>query len=245
MGRHAARAGQLGQPLAVRAVLAADDQHHVGLGGELPNRLLAILRGIADVVPRRTDDLRKSPPQSLDDLGRIVDRQRRLGQIRHLRRVGHFERVDVRRLLDQPDRLGRFAHRSDHLIVPGVADQQDRVSLLGKADGFQVDLGHQRASHVDRLQTPRGRLLPNLRRHAVGRVEQMFALGHVRQIVDEDDPLPPEPIDHPFVVDDLVVDVQRRAVGADGQFQGLDRHVHARTKPTWPGQNDPHGSLTR
>ena len=44
------------------------------LGGELPHRLLAILRGVADVVPRWTDDLGESPPQPLDDLGRIVDR---------------------------------------------------------------------------------------------------------------------------------------------------------------------------
>ena len=114
-----------------------------------------------------------------------------------------------------------------------------------KRIGFQVDLGHQRAGGVDGLQTPRGRLPSDLRRHAVGRIEQMLPLGHFRQIVDEDDPLPPEPIDYPFVVDDLVVDVQRRAVGLDGQFQGLDRHVHARTEPSWPGQNDPHGSLTR
>jgi len=48
---------------AVRAVLAADDQHHVGLGGELPHGLLAVLRGITDVVPRGTDDLRKPAPQ--------------------------------------------------------------------------------------------------------------------------------------------------------------------------------------
>ena len=101
-----------------------------------------------------------------------------------------------------------------------------------------MDLGDQRAGGVDGLQTPLGRLPADLRRHAVGRVEQVRALGHFGQIVDEHDPLPPEPLDHPFVVDDLVVDVQRRAVGLDRQLQGLDRHVHARTEPTRPGQND-------
>ena len=63
MGRHAARPGQLRQPPAVGTVLAADDQHHVGLAGQQPDRLLPVLRGIADVVARRADDLRKPPPQ--------------------------------------------------------------------------------------------------------------------------------------------------------------------------------------
>ena len=172
--------------------------------------------------------------KSLDDPCRIVHRQRGLGEIGHLRRVGHLDPVDVRGRLDQADRLRRLAHRPHHLIVAGVADQQDRIALLGEADGLPVDLGHQRAGGVDRLQTPLGRLPADLRRHAVGRIEQVGPFGHFRQIVDKDHPLPPEPLDHPFVVNDLVVDVQRRAVGLDCQFQGLDGHVHARTESARP-----------
>ena len=61
---HAALAGQLGQPLAVRAVLASQHQHHVGLGRQLAHRLLPVLRGVADVFLRRTDDLRETAPSA-------------------------------------------------------------------------------------------------------------------------------------------------------------------------------------
>ncbi len=245
MRRRTAGAGQLRQPLAVRAILAADDQHHVGSGGELPHRLLTVLRGVADVVPRRADDLRQFLPQPLDDLRGIINGERRLRKIGHLGWVGHFQRVNIGCFLHQADRLRRLAHRADHLVVPRVPDQQDRVSLPGEAYRFEMDLGYQRAGHVEGLQTPRGRLFSDFRRHAMRGIEQMLPLGHFRQIVHEDDPPPPEKIDYPFIVDDLMVDVQRRAVGGDGQFQGRGRHVHARAESSWLGRNDPHGSLTR
>ena len=53
--------------------------------------------------------------------------------------------------LDQHDVLGRFAHRALHLLVPGVADQHDRVTLGGELPGLHVHLGHQRTRGVDRL----------------------------------------------------------------------------------------------
>ena len=62
-----------------------------------------------------------------------------------------LQAVDVLGRLDQHDRLGRFAHRADHFVVPFVADQHDRVALLGVADRLQVDLGDQRAGGVDGL----------------------------------------------------------------------------------------------
>ena len=96
-----------------------------------------------------------------------------------------------------------------------------------------MDLGDQRAGGVDGFQPPPLGLLPDVRRHAVGRIEQEGPLGRFGQLVDEHDPLPPERIDHPFVVDDLVVYVQRRAVGRNRRGQGLDGHVHARAKTAW------------
>ena len=96
------------------------------------HRLLAILRGVADVVLRRGRDVRKPLLQPVDDPVGIVHAERRLRQIRHLALVGDFQRRHVLRRLDQHDRLGRFAHRADHLVVALVADQQNRVALRGR-----------------------------------------------------------------------------------------------------------------
>ena len=40
-----------------------------------------------------------------------------------------LERLDVGDRFDEDDRVGRLAHRADHLFVAGVADQDDRVAL--------------------------------------------------------------------------------------------------------------------
>ena len=79
--RHAALAGQLGQPLAVRAVLAAQHEHQVGLLGEHADGLLAVLRGVADVVLRRGGDLREPLLQPVDDAVGVVDAERRLREV--------------------------------------------------------------------------------------------------------------------------------------------------------------------
>lgn len=104
-------------------------------------------------------------------------------------------------------------------------------------DRFAVDLRHQWAGGVDGEQMSLGRLSANRRRHAVGRIKQGHALGNFRQIVDEDHPPLPELLDNPGVVHDFVVGVQRRAVGFDGQRQGLDGHIDAGTEPPRCGQN--------
>ena len=56
VGVRAERPGDLGEPLAVGAVLAAQDQHHVGPPGQLADRLLAVLGGVADVILGRVGD---------------------------------------------------------------------------------------------------------------------------------------------------------------------------------------------
>ena len=53
-------AGELLQPLAVGAVLAAQHEHQVGLGREHAHGFLAVLRGVADVFLGRADDAAES-----------------------------------------------------------------------------------------------------------------------------------------------------------------------------------------
>ncbi len=49
-------------------------------------------------------------------------------------------------------RLRRFAQRAFDLVVVAVADQHQRVALLGKLDRLDVHLGHQRTGGVNHLQ---------------------------------------------------------------------------------------------
>ena len=72
--------GDLGEPSAVRAVLTAENQHHVRLGDELLHCVLAVLRRVADVVLVRPDHLRVLPLQCVDDGLRLVYAERRLRQ---------------------------------------------------------------------------------------------------------------------------------------------------------------------
>ena len=48
--------GDLDQTVGVGRVRRADDEHQVALGGDGAHRLLAVLRGVADVVGARADD---------------------------------------------------------------------------------------------------------------------------------------------------------------------------------------------
>jgi len=145
--------------------------------------------------------------KSLDNLGRIIDRKRCLGQISHFGWVRHFQPIHVRRLLDQVDRLRRFAHRADDLIVAGMADQQNRVPLLGKTDGFQVNLGHngQVTSMVFRRRAPPAVEFSGGTPWA--EYSRCSPSGTSVRSPTKTTPLPPEPINYPLVVDDLVVDV--------------------------------------
>ena len=85
-----------------------------------------------------------------------------------------------------------------------------------------------------------GRLPADLGRHAVGRIEKVGPFGHLGKIVDENHPQPTEPVHHPFVVDDLVVDVDRRAETPDRQLQALDRHVDPGAEPAGAGKDHSH-----
>ena len=64
VGRHAAIRRDFAQAVGVGAVRAADDDHHVDLRRHELHRVLAVLRGIADVVLLRPDDRRESAPSA-------------------------------------------------------------------------------------------------------------------------------------------------------------------------------------
>ena len=174
----------LRQPLAVRAVLAAEHEHHVGLGGEQrgpPPGGSAWRSRCRPWAGRRSAGTAAFSRSMIRLASSTTERRlRQVGELRVRRRTS--SRSTSLGRFDQHDRLGRFAHRADHLVVPLVADQQDRVALLGVADRFQVDLGHQRAGGVDGPQLPLAGDAADLGRDAVGREEQRGARRAPRRV---------------------------------------------------------------
>ena len=145
-------ARDLDQAVGVRRVARADRQREVALAGHLLDGRLPVGGGVTDVVGAGADDLREALAQAVDDRPCLVDRQRGLRDVGDLARILHLELVDVALVLDQHDVVGRLAHRAFDLLVAGVPDEHDRVALGGELLGLDVDLGHQRARRVDRVQ---------------------------------------------------------------------------------------------
>ncbi len=127
------------------------------LASHLLDGRLAVGGRVADVVGAGTDDAREALAQAREDRARFVDRERRLGDVGDALGVGDLELLDVVLALDEHDLVGGLAHRAFDLLVPVVADEHDRVALLGEAHGLAMDLGHERAGGVDRLQAALGR----------------------------------------------------------------------------------------
>ena len=140
---------------------------------------------------------------------------------------GDLQSIDLVLVLDEHDLIGRLAHRALDLLMPGVADQDDRVSLRGELLGLDVDLGDQRAGRVDRAQPTLGGADVNARGDAVGREHHRRALGHLGLGFDEDRAAITQFLDDVLVVDDLLADVDRSAVQLERPLDGLDGTVDA------------------
>ncbi len=97
--------GDLHEAHGVRGVLRADDEHEVALLGHLLDGRLAVRRGVADVVRAGPGDRGEALAQAVDDRARLVDGQRRLGDVGELLGVLDLERRR-RRPPSRPGRCG-------------------------------------------------------------------------------------------------------------------------------------------
>ena len=88
----------------------------------------------------------------------MISRSRRptggLGDVRNRCAGGELQRLGLGDVLDEHG-VGRFSHRPDHLFVPGMADQDDRVAVGGVPARLDVNLGHERAGRVDHVVAAR------------------------------------------------------------------------------------------
>ena len=108
-----------------------------------------------------------------------------------------------------------------------VADEDDRVALRRELASLDVDLGDERARRIDRAQVAHGGVLVHRRGDAVGAEDDEGALGNLGLLLDEDRAALAQLLDDVLVVDDLLADVDGRAVDVE---RVLDR-LHGAVDP--------------
>jgi hypothetical protein len=126
-----------------------------------------------------------------------------------------------------------------NLIMIAMTDQHQRVPLLGKLDGFYVNLCHQRASRIDNLQTALLRPVTNSRRNSMSRVDDPCALRHLVQLVDKDCALLGEVGHNIAVMNNLFANIDRSAKGLQCYLNNIDRTHNAGTEAAWLKKENP------
>ncbi len=224
----------LDQTTRVRGVGRPDYQQCINLARNGFDRRLTVGRGIADIFLVRADDRREPGLQRGDNLDRIIDRQRRLGDEGQLfgvargymRHVGHgFHQQHLA--------LRQLPHGANGLRMAGMADHDHLQPVFVVPLGLDMHLAHQRAGCIDEDHLPRLCRSRNRLGHAMGRKDHRTVIGHFVQFLDKDRTLRLERVDHKLVVHDLVAHIDRRAPFRQRHFDDLDRPVHTSAKAAW------------
>ncbi len=122
-----------------------------------------------------------------------------------------------------------------------MADHQDMAAVRAAAGevalGLAVDLADQRAGRVQVHQVSALGLGRDGFGHAVGGEHDLRVGRHLVQLLDEDRALGFQVLDHGAVVDDLVPDIDRRAVAAERFLDHADGTVHPGAEAARAGQH--------
>src|SRR5580765_7251074 len=127
----------------------------------------------------------------------------------------------------------------------GVADERYEMTAVGVAPSLGMHLGDERADRIDDAQAAALAALANRRRDTVRREHADLSRRNLTLVVDEDGPEQLEPADDMVVVNDLMPDVDWRAMLGEQSLDDLDRTVDSRAKKTGRGQEDALAHATR
>ena len=119
-----------------------------------------------------------------------------------------------------------------------MADQQHGAAGLLVALDLAVNLGDQRAGGVGEQQPAAPGFGRHGLGHAVGREYHQPVIGHLVQLLDEHGTQPTELVHHVAVVDDLVADIDRRAVPAQRFLDHVDRPLDPGAESARAGEED-------
>ena len=201
---------------------------------------LTVGRRIADRIGRWRREVRETLVQPLDDACGIIDRQCRLGDEAEIFRVRRRIGFSILDGLDQRHSAFRqLPHRADHFRMSGMADQHHMAAELLVAHGLLVHLGDQRACGVEVEQITLGGIGRHRFRHAMGGKDNRLLAVLRRDFVeflDKDRAFGLKSFDDIAIVNDLVADIDRRAVFLQRQNDDLDSPVDAGAEATRAAQ---------
>ncbi len=195
-----------------------------------PDGVLAVLRGVADVVRRRGGDGGEPPAQGGDDLGGLVGCEGGLGQVHErARRLGtELEATDVLGPLHHVEAVRRLAESAYDLLVVGVPDQDEVVTLVGVAARLGVHLGDERAGGVDDLESSRAAACRRMTGATPWAASTTTESGGTSSSSStKTAPFDSRSRDDVQVVNDLPPDVHRCPVTLEGSLDDGDGTVHA------------------
>jgi hypothetical protein len=109
--------------------------------------------------------------------------------------------------------------------MTGMTDEQDVLAVGDQPLRLTMHLGDERTGGVEKVETTFRRLGRHRLRHAMGREDHRHPVRNLIQFGDEDRALRLQAVDHELVMDDLVPDVDRRAILLDRQLDDPDRPV--------------------
>ncbi len=126
-----------------------------------------------------------------------------------------------------------------------MADKDDVAAGRDQPFGLTVHLGDERAGRVEIGEAALRRLVRHCLGHTVRGEYHRNAVRHLVQFLDEHRALVAQGIDYELVVDDLMPDIDRRAIFLDRQLDDLDRPVDARAKPRGAATSSSSGGIGR
>jgi hypothetical protein len=227
VGDGAVALGDLDEAARVRGVRGPDDEHQVRGGGERLDRVLAVLRGVADVAGARAADAREARAQRGDHVVGLVDGEGRLREVGHAVGILDLEPSHVGLVGHDPRALRGLPDGAVDLLVALVADEHDRVAVAREAARLGVDLAHERAGGVDDVEIAGGGGRADGGGDAVGGEHERGAGRYLVDLLDEHRAAALEVGDDVGVVDDLLADVDARAVVLERLLDDLDRALDA------------------
>ena len=124
-----------------------------------------------------------------------------------------------------------------------MADQDQAASLHDIALALAMDLGNQRAGGVENRQIALHGLAFHGLGNAVGAEDRACARRHFGQILDELRPHLLQPFDHIAVMDDLMADIDGRAIFRQSALDDLDGADDAGAEAARLGQDYLHISV--
>src|SRR5580658_5995194 len=120
-----------------------------------------------------------------------------------------------------------------------MADEHQRIALLGELHRFNVDFGDQRAGSVNHFEPAALAALAHCRRHTVCGVDDALPIGNVVDLVDKYRAFLGQFVHHIAVVHDFAANVDGCAESLESDLHNVDSAHHTGAKAARLEQQNP------